>query len=267
MKRRHLFEIHELPACPQVVRELVTGFLAAIAALFRPYSPKTNILVRAMRSTNTQQFVDLCSGHGGPWVYLVREVEQETGQPVSVVLTDKFPSQEARRRTELVDGLSYLHDRVDARCVPEHLQGVRTLFNGLHHFRPGDAKAVLQSAVANRQPIVVFEVLQRTGLTLAQAILLPISVLLLTPLVRPLTGRRLLLTYVIPLAPLLLLWDGVVSVLRCYRPDELRAMADELVGATYHWEAGSYRHRTAPVTYMLGYPVEETAEHTRREDT
>jgi len=93
---------------------------------------------------------------------------------------------------------------------------------------------------------------------------LPISVLLLTPLVRPVTWRRLLLTYVIPLAPLVLLWDGVVSVLRCYRPEELRAMADELVGVPYHWETGSYWHRTAPVTYMIGYPIEEPAEDPRR---
>jgi len=133
------------------------------------------------------------------------------------------------------------------------------LFNGLHHFQPKDAKAVLQDAVANGQPIAVFEVLQRNGLTLVHAFLLPISVLLLTPLVRPLTWWRLLLTYVIPLAPLILLWDGVVSVLRCYRPEELRAMADELVGVPYHWEAGSYWRRSAPVTYMIGYPTEKMA--------
>jgi hypothetical protein len=212
-----------------------------------------------MRSTNTQQFVDLCSGNGGPWLHLAREIEQETGQSVSVVLTDRFPSHEARRRSVLVGGLRYLDDPLDARCVPGHLQGVRTLFNGLHHFRPEDAKSVLRDAVANEQPIAVFEVLQRNMLTLVQAFLLPISVFVLTPLVRPLTWWRLLLTYVIPIAPLVLLWDGVVSVLRCYRPEELRAMADDCDGTPYHWEAGSYWHRTAPVTYMIGYPVEETA--------
>ncbi len=267
MKRRHLFEIHELPACPQVVRELVTGFLEAITALFRPYSPKAHLLVRAMRSTNAQQFVDLCSGNGGPWFHLAREIEQQTGQPVSVVLTDKFPSREVRRRRELVGGLRYLDDPVDALSVPGHLQGVRTLFNGLHHFRPEDAKAVLQDAVANRQPIAVFEVLRRNMLTLVHAFLLPISVLVLTPLTRPLTWWRLLLTYIIPLAPLVLLWDGVVSVLRCYRPEELRAMADECDGTPYHWEAGSYWHRSAPVTFVIGYPIEETPEDPRREDT
>ena len=144
--------------------------------------------------------------------------------------------------------------RLDARHVPRRLRGVRTLFNGLHHFRPNDAQAILQDAVAQGQPIAVFELLQRNWPTLLQALFLPISILIITPLVRPMTWSRLLLTYVIPVASLLMLWDGVVSVLRCYRPEELRAMAAELDGPTYRWEAGSYWRRGAPVTYIVGYP-------------
>lgn len=266
MKRRHLFEFHESAACPQVVRELVTGFLEAITALFRPYSPKTGFLVRAMRSIDTDQFVDLCSGSGGPWFHLARQIEREAGRPVSVVLTDKYPSPEARGRTESIGGLTYLGDSVNAACVPEDIRGVRTLFNGLHHFQPEEAKAVLQDAVAKRQPIAIFEILQRNGLTLVHAFLLPMSVLFLTPLVRPLTWRRLLLTYAIPVAPLILLWDGVVSVLRCYRPEELRAMAEGLVGVPYHWETGSYWYRSAPVTYMIGYPIAGKAAKPRQDN-
>jgi hypothetical protein len=34
-------------------------------------------------------------------------------------------------------------------------------------------------------------------------------------------------------------------------------MAEGLAGNRYCWEAGSYWHRTAPITYLVGYPVEE----------
>ena len=259
MNRRHLFEFHELPACPAAARQLVTGFLEAITALFRPYSPRIDLLVRAMRSTGAGRFVDLCSGNGGPWFHLAREIEEEAGQPVSVLLTDKFPSREAQARAESAGGLTYLSDSVDARCVPEHLRGVRTLFNGLHHFQPEDARAVLRDAVAKGQPIAVFELLQRNWLTLLHALFLPISVLVFTPLARPLTCWRLLMTYVIPVASLLLLWDGAVSVLRCYRPEELRTMTGGLGGRPYCWESGSYWHLGAPVTYLVGHPMEENA--------
>lgn len=254
MKRRHLFEFHELPGCPEVLRQLVTGFLESITALFRPYSARLDLLIRAMRSTDAEQFVDLCSGHGGPWFYLAREINRKTGQAVSVVLTDKFPSHEAATRAESAGGLTYLGESVDARRVPKRLRGVRTLFNGLHHFRPEQAQEVLHDAVAQGQPIAVFEMLQRNCLTLLYALSLPISVLVFTPWVRPLSWWRLLMTYLIPVASLLLLWDGVISVLRCYRPGELRAMADGLGGSAYRWEAGSYWHLGAPVTYLVGYP-------------
>ena len=97
------------------------------------------------------------------------------------------------------------------------------------------------------------DVLQRNWLTLLHALLLPISVLVFTPLARPVSWSRLLLTYLIPIASLLVLWDGVVSVLRCYRPDKLRAMAARLGDVSYRWEAGSYWHLGAPVTYLVGY--------------
>jgi len=254
VKRRHWFEFHELPGCPEVLRRLVPGYLETVEALFRPFSPKVDLLVRAMESTGAEHFVDLCSGNGGPWFHLGRRIEEKTGKTISVVLTDKFPSREAARRAESTAGLTYVDEPVDARRVPGRLRGVRTLFNGLHHFRPEDARAILRDAVAQGQPIAVFEMLQRNRPTLLRALLLPVCVLALAPLVRPPRWRRLLLTYLIPVGPLMLLWDGVVSVLRCYRPEELRAMVDGLDGPPYTWETGSYCRHTVAVTYLVGYP-------------
>ncbi|MBN2580569.1 MAG: hypothetical protein JXB10_16410 [Pirellulales bacterium] len=156
MKRHHLFEFHELPACPGALRQLVTGFLEAVTSLFRPYSPGIDLLVRAMQSTGAEQFVDLCSGNGGPWFHLADQIEQKTGRAPAIVLTDKFPNREAALRAELVPGLTYDGESMDARNVPERLRGVRTLFNGFHHFRPADAQAILQDAGAKGQPIVIF---------------------------------------------------------------------------------------------------------------
>ncbi|NLX57271.1 MAG: hypothetical protein GXY58_19350 [Planctomycetaceae bacterium] len=253
MRRHHLFEFTELAACPKVLRQLVTGYLEAIVATCRPYLSHSHLLADAMRSTGTSRLVDLCSGEGGPWFNLVRHLEQEVGEPVTVVLTDKFPSREATARAASVRGLEYWGESVDARRVPEQLQGVRTLFNGFHHFRPADAQAILQDAVAKRQPIAIFEMLERTWLALLQVLFAPLSVLVLTPLVRPVTWWRLVLTYLLPVAPLLVLWDSVVSVLRCYRPEELRGMT-ERIGGAYHWEAGRYWRHCMPVTYLIGYP-------------
>jgi hypothetical protein len=256
VKRWHLFEFHERDCCPQLVRQLLTGFLEYVSGLFRAYSPKIDLLIVALRSAQTNRFVDLCSGDGGPWFGLAGEIQQRLGHPVSVVLTDKYPSSEAKLRAQSACGITYCADPVDARMVPIELPGVRTLFNGFHHFQPQEAEAILQDAVAKQQPIAIFELLQRNWLNLLQTLFVPVSVLFLTPLLRPLTWSRLLMTYVIPVAPLMLFWDGTISVLRCYRPDELLAMASGLEGPPYHWESGCYWQRGAPVTYLVGYPLE-----------
>ena len=51
---------------------------------------------------------------------------------------------------------------MDATHVPRELAGLRTLFNGFHHFRPLDATAILADAVRARQPIAIFEASRRS---------------------------------------------------------------------------------------------------------
>jgi hypothetical protein len=59
-----------------------------------------------------------------------------------------------------------------------------------------------------------------------------------TPFIRPFTWRRLLWTYVVPVVPLVAMWDGLVSNLRTYSPVELSTLADALHGPAYRWRSG-----------------------------
>jgi hypothetical protein len=53
-----------------------------------------------------------------------------------------------------------------------------------------------------------------------------------------------------------LLFDGVVSCLRTYRPPELRELIKKLSGIEYQWEAGERSRASGgtPITYLIGYP-------------
>lgn len=84
--------------------------------------------------------------------------------------------------------------------------------------------------------------------------LTPIGVLLFTPWVRPRTLTRLVLTYLIPIAPIVVTWDGLASTLRCYSTEELLTLAGGADMAHCHWKAGTYRRPGLPVTYFVGYP-------------
>jgi hypothetical protein len=72
----------------------------------------------------------------------------------------------------------------------------------------------------------VFEIgdQSRRPLVVAAIFLMPLVVLLVTPMIRPFRWSRLFWTYLVPAVPFLVLFDGVVSCLRTYTPDELREL-------------------------------------------
>ena len=173
-----------------------------------------------------------------------------------VWLTDLYPNRPGMQRVQDESGgrISFRPEPVDAGSVPADLPGVRTLFTALHHFRPDEARAVLADAVRQRQPVAAFEFTERSlrGLLLSAAS--PLLVWGSTPRIRPARPARLLWTYVVPLVPLTVLVDAVVSCLRTYSPLELRELVAEF--ETYTWETGTVRgHSPFAVTYLLGYPT------------
>lgn len=255
MKRRQLFEFTDLPWWPKLLRSLLTDFLEGFMQTAELFSPQSTLLASVAKKTGHHRFIDLCSGSGGPWLSLHKELQELCGNDLSICLTDKYPNDKQSSRWHDIVGMSYLPYSVDALAVPDNLQGIRTIFNGFHHFPPELAATILRDAVRTNQPIAIFEALQRTWFDLFLFTLTPIHLLLRTPWVYPRRFSRFLFTYILPIAPILTLWDGVVSILRCYTPEELLAMAKETGASHYVWKAGCYRVKGLPVTFMVGYPA------------
>ena len=256
MRRLHVLELEDQSWFPATIRDLATDylhFMSNAAALHRGMLP---YIEQAMRAGGTTRIVDLCSGGSGPIPAIVREL-REQGLPVEATLTDLFPNVTALEHVAASSGgtVSFVSTPVDARAVPRELHGLRTLFNGFHHFRPEDARAILHDASAARQPIAIFEVSRRSPSMIMWVLLVPIFVLLSTPFMRPFKWSRLLWTYVVPLVPLTCLWDGVVSQLRAYTVSELRDMAAAAGPMTWRVDDPRLYRTGARVTYLIGWPA------------
>jgi hypothetical protein len=262
MSRIHLFEFMDLSWYPDTFRRIQADYLQLAASLGSGHKNLIPLFARALEHAQTTEIVDLCSGGTGPWLRL-REQLIQAGLPVTVSLTDKYPNAEAvRRLPKTADGgIEYLTESVEATAVPSHLTGMRTLFEGFHHFKPEQAEAILRDAVEKKVAIGIFEASLKPPLGLPLLILSPLmtqlTYLVMTPFITPRTPARFLWTYLIPIVPLVTCWDGMVSLLRVYSVPELEALTASLSRPDYVWEAGQASTGT-PIfvfTYLLGYPV------------
>ena len=262
MRRVHLFELEDQPWLPAVVRDAGTAYLAFAARVGSHARVLAPTLAELVRRTGETRIVDLCSGGGGPVIGITEALARE-GVYVKAVLTDRFPNHGSLERAQASSQgrIELYPDPVDAKSVPDRLRGIRTMFNALHHFEPKTARAILADAAANMQPIAVFELVGRQLPLLASMLLAPLVVAVAIPLLRPFRLAWLPLTYLVPVIPLFVAWDGLVSCLRVYSERELRELVASIdSGPGYTWQIGRLPTRVpgAHVTFLTGGPLEPT---------
>lgn len=257
MRRFQLIELEDQPWFPRTIRDFATDYLQFVQTRLRFDRAMAPLIKTLIQESGTTRIVDLCSGGSGPLLLLVKELDAE-GVAATATMTDLYPNVAAFQEIAgQSDGrIGFQATPIDARQVPPELPGVRTIFNGFHHLKPEDARSVLHAAAAARQPIAIFEVSERSWRSLVPiSLLTPLFVWLATPFMRPFLWRRLLWTYLLPMVPLTCWWDGIVSQLRAYTLDELRALCAG--SAPMRWQMGHVPvvGGTSRLTYLTGTPT------------
>jgi hypothetical protein len=241
-----LTEIEDASWCPPLVRTFALDHLRTLFTLLHPYRRIERVLAQAVKDAKATRIIDLCSGSGGPWMSI--------RPPCPVILTDQYPQPTVVQ--SLPQEVTYFNAPVDARTAPDCFDGFLTLFTAFHHFSPQEGKALLERAATRGQGIAVFETTERSMRSLVLIILSVLSVFLLAPVTKPFGVGRLILTYLIPMVPALLLFDGIVSVLHSYSPAELRKLSEGLGGTDYTWRSERIPGRglMPPLTFLVGVP-------------
>jgi hypothetical protein len=250
------FEFHDQKWFPKSLRDGVTDGLQFILSLGRVYRPIVPLLNKAVEASRAKRIVDLCSGGGGPWLWLCRLLRASDGRNIEICLTDKYPNIAAFENAKRKTGCRVTSNRelVDAASLPGDLSGFRTIFTSFHHFTPDEAVAILQNAVDDRQGIGVFEAAKRDPLTILLTVLMPLAGFLTAPFIRPFRISRLFWAYVIPVIPFVLFFDGIVSCLRAYSQKELSLLVTQVRAENYVWRIGEKTGGFVPIAFLIGYP-------------
>ncbi|WPB80024.1 hypothetical protein KYC5002_12860 [Archangium violaceum] len=262
MKRMSLFEFEDFRWFPGGLRECLTLYIAAMHRVLGTERILAPLLARALEAAATDRVVDLCSGGSGPLLQTTARLEADHGLRPDVTLTDLYPNTDVAARVNAAGDAArvrYLQNPVDAGQVPDTLHGVRTMVCSFHHMPPPVARRILQDAFEKRQALCVLEISDNSQPRWLWWTAIPagvLMVLLLTPLIRPLRLRQVLLTYVLPVLPLLIAWDGAVSNARTYTEADLRELLAGLEAPDYQWEITHPRAPGAPATMLtlVGLP-------------
>ena len=256
MPRFHLIEFEDQHWFPKNIRNYMTDFLQFVTNQFDLFKGSVPILQKGLAKSGQSQIIDLASGGGGAWLKLVEHLK--TSHPtLKVKLTDYYPNHTAFEKMVREGNGHFEFEKasVNALQVPKNLKGFRTQFLSFHHFKPTDAQQILQNAVDNQAVIAIFEAQKRSIPHFIQFFFSPINVLLMTPFIRPFSFGRILFTYLIPIVPIFVWWDGLVSVLRTYSVGEMETMTKDLKdGDSFEWEMGEVKNGPVVNLYLLGYP-------------
>lgn len=260
MKRMQLFEFEDFAWFPTSLRDCLTRFIVTMHRLLSTHDDLAALLSRALVHTDSKHVFDMCSGGGGPLPEVLHALRRrEELADVGLSLSDLYPNATAAAAINTAgdERTRYLTTPVNAAAPGDVASGVRTMICSLHHMPPDVARSILASAQADRAPFCAFEISDNSfPRPLWWIALVPnfIMVFFVTPLVRPMTCQQLVFTYLIPILPLLIAWDGAVSNARTYTVDDI----DELLGGpqsdTYTWERGTVGGKVKKL-YLLGLPV------------
>jgi hypothetical protein len=254
-----LAEFEDQPWFPSILREGMTDYLRFFLTATNFYEPVTVVIKEALDHSGENTLLDLCSGAGGAISKVYENLVKARGNPDEIILSDKFPNTKAYAylKEKSKGRINFIAYPIDATAVPKTTKGLRVMFSAFHHFNRDQAKRVLENAVHSGRSIAIFDGGDKNLLTILGIIIFhPIAFLLLTPFFTPFRFSRLVFTYLIPLIPFCTVWDGVVSIARLYRPQDLLAMATEISAPNYLWKAGKLKNKLGMnVAYLVGYPV------------
>lgn len=261
MKNRvHLFEFEDMRWFPDVIRKGMTIYLRFILGdVLNYYKPVIPILVSLLDKMDCDTLIEIGAGGGGNAEKIKTGIDKVRQKRTHYLLSDLYPNLEAfsniKKSSE--GKIDFIEYPVNATSFPKDLKGLRVMFSSFHHFDPVAAKAILQDAVDNHEAIAIFDGGDKNLITILGITLVhPLVFLVCTPFFKPFRWTSLFFTYIVPLIPICTVWDGIVSIIRLYTPEQMLQLAENTNNEGYIWQSGILKNKVGMnVAYLTGHPA------------
>lgn len=240
MRFPHLFEFMDQAWVPASLRDTLREILeCGNSRPFRSYYDwVADEVYRVAQETGAEQIVELGAGTA-PITRLLAKKSWDT--EVRLVPCDGNPDIASYRElaADHPEIVQPIYATID--FSQEHRWAENTLLflsATLHHVPSDQRAAVIQSLTQSADNVLIFEPLRKTLLSMLFVLpsVIPALLLPVRYLRRPGRVRRLLWCWLAPAAPLMFVWDGLVSCLREWTDqewrDHLNKSTDDVGGIT-----------------------------------
>lgn len=226
--RIHLFEFTDQSWLKGSAREAFMDCIDVIHHIARPYKGLAAKIKECADHAKSDSILDTCSGGGEQLRFILDDAHSQVVEIPKIIASDLFPQTEQYRGIIDTHGehmFDYITSSVDLLDKTTHEDyRFMSLFTALHHFRPVEVRDIFKSAIETKDAVFVAEFTERTFINAIGPIIFA-PMFLIAPLFsrRP-TFLKIIFTTIVPVIPLMVVFDGLVSTFRSYTVEEIEEL-------------------------------------------
>lgn len=239
----HLFEFTDQPWLPRSARTTFFEILDLCNSRFRSYNE--SVASRALKLANklgATRIVELGAGTAPITQHLAAN---EDSEGLELVPCDINPPRKLYRQlaTEHPEKVQPVYKPVDfSKPLPWHEDTLLLFCACLHHLPSRERARILATLATSDSHVVVFEPMKKSSFSIV-SVLFSIFPALLLPLMEWRSRgflRRAFWCWILPIVPMMFVWDAVVSCLRQWPDERWRRELSGLFTASrpFHVESG-----------------------------
>ena len=233
MRRKHLPQLTDQRWFPGIWKSLIAEFMTWFVHTVRAAKPFVPVFSEALAQAKSRRVCNVTLSAGAGMECL------QPFLPDDLVIED-LPVD------VLVKG-----------AAPMAGTGLFCMVNCFHRLPAASAREVLMAMSVKRVPIVILEGNNDNWWqAIGMSVIVPLTVFLTAPFVRPFRVSRLLFTYLLPVLPFFTALDGMLALFKLYPPEDLDELVASLKSTDYTWRSGRADNgRGGKIMYLLGIPA------------
>ncbi|MCQ8129164.1 hypothetical protein [Methylomonas rivi] len=227
-----LFEFGDLDGVSNLYHIYLREYLVFFYKVFGYYKLWVPSFSNFIKRVGKNKYLECCSGAGEPLTLIDSQLDKNEVGLVNYLLSDIRPNPDVVNKfnQNQLSRFRYIENPVDVTQDLDKFDCPKIFINSFHHFSKKQVEKILINNFKNKNEIVVLEYVSNSLLGYLSMTVGPLVVFLTLPFLVKLRHLPImaLFTYVFPLFPLMMLWDGIVSCLHEHSVEDLKQIVNKL---------------------------------------